>query len=162
MPRASRLALAAPFLAALLTLVGCATAPATPTAPATVTAAYLDYAARPPAARWLRSELYIAVGGADDQPSAETTTYSEATWRAFLDESVTPLFPDGLTVFDAYGQWLNRDRDTPVRLRTKVIVILHEDSPAARAKIDAVRLAWKTKTGHLSVLLSSHPVEVSF
>jgi hypothetical protein len=162
MPRASCLVFAAPLLAALLTLVGCATAPPTPTAPAAVTAAYLNDAARPPAAQWLRSELYIAVGGADDQPSAETAAYSEATWRAFLDESVTPLFPDGLTVFDAYGQWLNRDRDTPGRLRTKVIVILHEDTPAARAKIDAVRLAWKTKTGQLSVLLATHPVEVSF
>jgi len=30
---------------------------------------------------------------------------SDAEWRAFLDEAVTPLFPAGLTVVEATGQW---------------------------------------------------------
>src|SRR5215472_9140395 len=30
---------------------------------------------------------------------------SEADWRQFVDEEVTPRFPDGLSVADVYGQW---------------------------------------------------------
>jgi len=87
---------------------------------------------------------------------------SDAQWRAFLDKEVTPRFPDGLTVFDAYGQWLFRGAAEPNRLRTKVLVILHEDSPQRRNDIEAIRLAWKQATRHQSVLWSRQPVEVSF
>ena len=33
---------------------------------------------------------------------------SPAQWTAFLDEEVTPRFPDGLSVIDVQGQWRNR------------------------------------------------------
>ena len=86
----------------------------------------------------------------------------ELRWLAFLDKEVTPRFPDGLTVFDAYGQWLDHGQTVPSRLRSKVLVILHEDTPANRAAIDAIRLAWKTATHDQSVLLTSERVDVSF
>lgn len=121
-------------------------------------------AARPAeAAGWVRSELYFGVGE-ESGPSAraQTDVISEAQWRAFLDREVTPRFPDGLTVFDAYGQWLFRGASEPNRLRTKVLVILHEDTPQRRNDIEAIRLAWKQATGHQSVLWSRQAVEVSF
>ncbi|AMJ56032.1 MULTISPECIES: DUF3574 domain-containing protein [Stenotrophomonas] len=121
-------------------------------------------AARPAeAGGWVRSELYFGVGE-ESGPSAreQTEVISEAQWRAFLDKEVTPRFPDGLTVFDAYGQWLFRGAPEPNRLRTKVLVILHEDSPQRRNDIEAIRLAWKQATKHQSVLWSRQPVEVSF
>ena len=121
-------------------------------------------AARPAeAGGWVRSELYFGVGE-ETGPSAreQTDVISEAQWRAFLDKEVTPRFPDGLTVFDAYGQWLFRGAPEPNRLRTKVLVILHEDSPQRRNDIEAIRLAWKQATKHQSVLWSRQPVEVSF
>ena len=112
---------------------------------------------------WVRSELYFGVGeetGPADRPQAEPI--SEARWRAFLDKEVTARFPDGLTVFDAYGQWLFRGAKEPNRLKTKVLVVLHEDTPQRRADIEAIRLAWKQATGHQSVLWSRHAVDVSF
>ncbi len=121
-------------------------------------------AARPAeAGGWVRSELYFGVGE-ESGPSAreQTEVISEAQWRAFLDKEVTPRFPDGLTVFDTYGQWLFRGAPEPNRLRTKVLVILHEDSPQRRNDIEAIRLAWKQATRHQSVLWSRQPVEVSF
>ena len=60
-----------------------------------------------------------------------------AGWREFLDREVTPRFPDGLIVFDAYGQWLSREQAMPGRLRSKLLVILHPDTPEHRARIDA-------------------------
>jgi len=119
---------------------------------------------RPAAASgWIRSELYFGVGREDapsDRPQADAI--DEAAWRRFLDREVTPRFPDGLTVLDGYGQWLFRGEPGPHRLRSKVLVILHEDTPQRRADIEAIRLAWKQATGHQSVLWARQPAEVSF
>lgn len=150
-------------LLVLLALAGCASTP--PVAPAPAATATLEGDALRPASAsgWVRSELYFGVGeetGPADRPQAEPI--SEAAWRAFLDKEVTSRFPDGLTVFDAYGQWLFRGAKEPNRLKTKVLVVLHEDSPQRRADIEAIRLAWKRATGHQSVLWSRHPVDVSF
>lgn len=114
--------------------------------------------ARPAQAQaWIRSELYFAVGNEDG-----TGIIDEARWRAFLDAQVTPRFPDGLTVLDGYGQWRFREGDRLVRQRCKVLVVLHEDTAARRADIDAIRSAWKVSTGHESVLWARQRVEVSF
>ena len=116
-------------------------------------------ATRPSAASgWIRSELYFGVGTEGDAASA----ISEARWQAFLDQEVTPRFPDGLTVFDAYGQWRFRGETSPQRQRSKVLVILHEDTPRRRADIEAIRRAWKQATQHQSVLWSQQPATVSF
>lgn len=150
-------------LAASLSLAACAGRPPA-AAPARPTAALQGDAARPAEAHgWVRSELYFGVGeesGPADRP--QTERIGEAQWRAFLDKEVTPRFPDGLTVFDAYGQWLFRGAAEPNRLATKVLVILHEDTPQRRNDIEAIRLAWKQATGHQSVLWSRQAVEVSF
>ncbi len=156
------------LLALLLTVTGCATTAgpaARPAAPAAaVTASMQGDAARPDAATgWVRSELYFGVGeesGASER--TQTDAITEDQWRAFLDKQVTPRFPDGLTVFDAYGQWLFRGAKEPNRLRTKVLVVLHENTPQRRADIEAIRLAWKQATGHQSVLWAQQAVEVSF
>lgn len=137
---------------------------AQPTMAADTTAALQGDAARPAQAQdWVRSELYFGVGEQDgDAQRAQTQVITPAQWLAFLDAEVTPRFPDGLTVFDAYGQWAFRDAPAPNRLRTKVLVVLHEDTVQRRNDIEAIRLAWKQRTGHQSVLWSRHRVDVSF
>jgi len=109
------------------------------------------------AAGWVRTELYFGLGTADGKGGVD-----EAGWRAFLDREVTPRFPSGLTVIDAYGQWQGKGQSAPERLRSKVVVLLHPDTPAQRMAIDEIRAAWKAKTGDQSVLRVSQPAEVSF
>jgi hypothetical protein len=132
--------------------------PAAADAPSPTTAELRGDAARPEAAHWLRNELYFDIGSAD----AADDGISEIRWRAFLDREVTPRFPDGLTVIDAYGQWRGSPSEAPSRLRSKVLVILCEDTPANRASIDAIRLAYKVATHDKSVLLATEHVDVSF
>ncbi|HVK51008.1 MAG TPA: DUF3574 domain-containing protein [Pseudoxanthomonas sp.] len=144
----------------LLALAACASSP-TPIVRrgGEITATMQGDTARPAQAQgWVRSELYFGVGTEGDTASS----ISEAQWRAFLDKEVTPRFPDGLTVFNAYGQWLFRGKDGPERLNSKVLVILHEDTPQRTADIEAIRLAWKQATKHQSVLWSKQAAEVSF
>ena len=42
---------------------------------------------------------------------------SESQWARFVDREITPRFPDGLTVFDASGQWRDRASNKIVRER---------------------------------------------
>jgi len=109
------------------------------------------------AAGWVRTELYFGLGPADAAGGIDA-----AAWQAFLDKEVTPRFPSGLTMLDALGQWQGREQSHPEHLRSKVIVLLYPDDAAARSKIDAIRMAWKAKTGDLSVLRVTQPAEVSF
>lgn len=142
---------------ALLALAGCASTEHA--APPALTPSLQGDAARPALAHgWLRSELYFGIAlDSEDQAPVDASR-----WREFLDREVTPRFPDGLSVFDAYGQWLSRDQPAPGRLHSKLLVILHPDTPQQREKIDAIRLAWKRETGHQSVLWSWQRVDVSF
>lgn len=148
------------FLAALfIAVAGCASPP-----PASVhthdpvSSTLQGDPSRPAQAQWLRTELYFSVGSIDGKQG----TVSPTRWREFLDKEVTPRFPDGFTVLDAYGQWSDHGAKEPERLSSKVIVILHENSPKNASNIEAIRLAYKRLTGDLSVLRLSQPAEVSF
>ncbi len=107
---------------------------------------------------WVETKLYFGLGPADDPAKG----IGEAEWRAFLDKEVTPRFPDGLSVVDLYGQWQGKQETTPERLHTKMLLILYQDNAENRAKIDAIRAAWKQKTGDQSVLRVTEPADVSF
>jgi hypothetical protein len=142
------------LFACLVLVSGCATSPA-PQKSAALTG---DPAHPAAAVGWVRTELYFGIALADDP----NPTRTEAKWRAFLDSEVTPRFPDGLSVFDIYGQWRGKGQTQPIRQRSKVIVVLYPDTPEHRADIDAVRAAWKRDTGDQSVLKVTQAAEVSF
>jgi len=114
--------------------------------------------AHPAAQRWLRTELYFGIGPADDADAAA----HERRWRDFLDREVTPRFPDGLSVYDVYGQWRSQGHSEIERLHSKELLILHADTAQHAAEIEAIRAAWKRETGDQSVLRVSQPAEVSF
>jgi hypothetical protein len=107
---------------------------------------------------WVDTKLYFGLGPADDPQKG----VSEADWRAFLDKEVTPRFPAGLSVVDVYGQWLSKGVAAPERLRSKLLIIDYPDNAENHTKIDAIRAAWKQKTGDQSVLMVTEPADVSF
>ncbi len=107
---------------------------------------------------WVETKLFFGLGPADHPEQG----ISEAEWRGFLDQTVTPRFPDGLSVVDLYGQWQGKNETGPERLHSKMLLILYPDTTANRAKIDAIRAAWKQKTGDQSVLRVTEPADVSF
>jgi hypothetical protein len=107
---------------------------------------------------WVETKLYFGLGLADDASSG----VSEQGWRGFLDAEVTPRFPDGLSVVDVYGQWQGKGQPSPERLRSKLLLIDYPDTAANRDKVEAIRAAWKKRTGDQSVLRVTQPAEVSF
>jgi hypothetical protein len=134
-----------------LALGACTPAPA-------VRSTFAGDPAHPAAATgWVDTKLYFGLGLVGDAKGVD-----DAGWRAFLDKEVTPRFPDGLSVVDVYGQWQGARQATPERLRSKMLVIDYPDTAANRASVEAIRAAWKAKTGDLSVLRVTQPAEVSF
>jgi len=107
---------------------------------------------------WVDTRLYFGLGLAD-QPQQGV---SEQAWREFLDREVSTRFPDGLSVVDVYGQWQGKQQASPERLRSKMLVIDYPDTPANRARVEAIRAAWKQRTGDQSVLRVTQPADVSF
>jgi Protein of unknown function (DUF3574) len=58
----------------------------------------------------------------------------DAEWRGFLNDFVSPRFPDGLTVTRAIGQWRGASGRIE-REASEVVTVLHSGDPAARVKI---------------------------
>ncbi|HEY1647589.1 MAG TPA: DUF3574 domain-containing protein [Terracidiphilus sp.] len=137
---------------------GCAHPNASPSAAAAVPTLGGDPAHPGRAQGWVDTKLYFGLGPADHPEQG----ISEAAWRNFLDKEVTPRFPAGLSVLDVYGQWKSEGSSQAERLRSKLLVIDYPDNSENRAKIDAIRTAWKQKTGDQSVLMVTAPAEVSF
>jgi hypothetical protein len=77
---------------------------------------------------------------------------SDAEWSDFLSTVVTPNFPDGLTVFDGYGQW--RNPATGVIGRSpgvKIVLIAVKRSPELAGRLQAVIDAYKSRYRQQSV-----------
>jgi hypothetical protein len=145
------------FSASLL-LAGCVTSPAHGSASTAVSATLAGDSAHPAStAGWVRTELYFGLG-----LEGTNSGVDETGWRAFLDREVTTRFPDGLSVVDVYGQWQGKGQAQPERLRSKLLLLLYPDTPAHRADVEAIRTAWKAKTGDQSVLRVTQPADVSF
>jgi hypothetical protein len=120
--------------AALLALAACTPPPAQTAAPACAS----------PLKPALQVDLYFGEIGA-------------AQWQAFLDEEVTPRFPDGLSVIDVYGQYRNR-QGTIGRERARLLVIVVFDAPAHAARVQAIVDAYVRRHEQESVLRVERPV----
>ena len=109
-------------------------------------------------AGWVDTKLYFGLGPANEPEKG----VNEAEWRDFLDKEVTPRFPAGLSVIDVYGQWLGKNTEKPERIRSKMLIIDYPATAANKMKVEAIRAAWKQKTGDQSVLKVTQPADVSF
>ena len=78
-------------------------------------------------------------------------TVDAAQWSDFLATSVTPRFPDGLTVLEGTGQWRQRATGRIVSEASTVVEIVTDASPDIWAQIDAIRADYKTRFSQESV-----------
>ena len=82
---------------------------------------------------------------------------SVTQWQSFLRNDVTPRFPDGLTVFDAYGQWRDPKTMRIGRERAKVIEIATDDTPDVRAKLEDIAARYRARFHQQSVGIVTMP-----
>jgi hypothetical protein len=85
---------------------------------------------------------------------------SELEWQIFLRDEVTKRFPDGLTVWEAEGQW----RSSAGRIdheQSKVLLLVHPDTEAARQAVQSVIETYREAFDQQSVLWESARVCVA-
>ncbi|MFG2331884.1 DUF3574 domain-containing protein [Streptomyces sp. NPDC048604] len=88
---------------------------------------------------------------------------TDAQFMAFVDQEVTPRFPDGLTVQDGRGQW--RDRNGTIeRERSYELILLYPQSETGvrDALIERIREAYETAYAQESVGRLDGPVRADF
>lgn len=113
---------------------------------------------KPTFSAYQRTELFFGM----DKPTGGMV--SEEEWSKFIAEVVTPRFPDGLTVDDAQGQYL--DGKTLVREKSKQLILIYprKFKTSSSRKIEEIRAAYIKAFDQKSVLRVDMPsyVLVSF
>ena len=87
---------------------------------------------------------------------------SEARWSQFVDREITPRFPNGLTVFNAAGQWRDRASNRIVREPSKIVQIVLPGDVEDVARLNEIAEAYKTRFKQQSVGVIVRPACVSF
>ena len=105
--------------------------------------------------QWKKAELYLGLGRSD------SSQISEVEWSEFLSQSITKRFPEGLTVIDASGQ-VERITGQLVKQASKLVIIIHEDSPENRNALKEIIAEYKKKfqTDYAMQVIS--PVRIAF
>jgi hypothetical protein len=86
---------------------------------------------------------------------------SEADFARFVDEALTPRFPEGLTVLDAAGQW--RSNAGPiVREPSKVVILALPGRAGGEDRLDAVRAAYRQRFSQEAVMVVTQPACLGF
>ena len=95
---------------------------------------------------YLRTELFFGM----DKPTGGAV--SEEEWQKFVADVVTPRFPDGLTIDDALGQYL--DGKKLVREKSKQLILIYprRTRSFASRKIEEIRSAYIRAFDQKSVL----------
>jgi hypothetical protein len=107
-----------------------------------------------PGDTWLRTELFFGL----NKPDGVVT---DAEWQSFVQEVITPLFPDGLTVINGSGHW----KDHSGRIQNegcRVLILLHPPQQQVNDRIEQVRTIYCTRFRQEAVLRVTFPARVSF
>jgi hypothetical protein len=87
---------------------------------------------------------------------------SEAQWMQFVDDEITTRFPDGLTVFDAAGQWRDQTSNRITREPSKIVLIVLPGKAEDLPRLNEIAEAYKRSFGQQSVGMILRPACVSF
>lgn len=85
---------------------------------------------------------------------------SELEWQMLLRDEVTLRFPEGLTVWEAEGQWRTPTGSIDHE-QSKILLLVHPDTTAARQSVQAVIEAYRRMFEQQSVLWESARVCVA-
>jgi hypothetical protein len=102
---------------------------------------------------WIETQLFFGLTrrGGD--------RISDADWHDFVDRSITPRFPEGLTI--QYGDGQYRDDEGKVHKETSaILVLLHP--PGQDEKLNAIAREYDQRFHQDSVLRTDWPARTAF
>lgn len=86
---------------------------------------------------------------------------SDAEWRSFVDDVVTPRFPDGFTVLQGRGQW--RDgQGAIVSEPSTLLIVLHDGGAESTRSIGEIADEYRRRFAQQSVLRERGTVCAAF
>ncbi|HEY9691981.1 MAG TPA: DUF3574 domain-containing protein [Oculatellaceae cyanobacterium] len=137
------------FLASVLVL-----SPVCPI-PITIAQTIEESSSSPPGKVLTKDELYFGLsipGGG---------LISDAEWQKFLDDVITSRFKDGLTVVDAYGQYLEHSGKL-AKEKSKIVILTYESSAEKNREIEEIICLYKQMFRQESVGRITSTVKASF
>ena len=140
----ARLALVGSVLAVGMVIGHASTTIATSQAAVATSPVPVEIGCTATSAAQLRTTLYFGM----QRPKGSV---SELEWQMFLRDEVTSRFPDGLTVWDADGQWRGPSGSIDHE-NSKVLLLVHPDTPVARGAVQAVIERYRKMFDQESVL----------
>ncbi len=90
-----------------------------------------------------------------------TPGVTDADWASFVDEEITPRFPNGLSVSDVAGQWKGAD-GMIVREPSKAVMVVLSGDDGEYARLDAIRDAYRKRFRQEAVMLVQRQACVGF
>jgi len=70
---------------------------------------------------------------------------TDKEWRAFLDDTVTANLPNGYTVHEGYGAWMNPMTHRTIREATVIVTAALPDSPDSLAAVNRIRTEYQVR-----------------
>jgi hypothetical protein len=70
---------------------------------------------------------------------------SDKDWRDFRDQVITPALPNGYTVLDGQGAWMNPRSRSTISESTKILEVALPDAPESLSVINGIRSRWQTR-----------------
>jgi hypothetical protein len=104
-----------------------------------------------PGTDYHHTELYFGGSHTDGSP------ITPADFEKFLDQEVTPVFPDGLTWYEAHGQWKGGKEGSYV-----LVILWPSSNRHATKDLEEIRTDYKVKFHQESVLRADSIDRVSF
>jgi hypothetical protein len=105
---------------------------------------------------WARTELFFGTNKPDG------TVVTDEEFMQFLDQEITPRFPDGLTLLTGFGQFRN-SQGIIIQERSKLLILLYPlEDTGASDRIEAIRDAYESAFQQESVLRVESRAGVSF
>jgi len=102
-----------------------------------------------------QSTLYFGL----NRPAGPEITATE--WQQFVDNDVTPVFREGLTVFNASGQWLGNDGKL-AKESSKALMLIHTSDAESNKNIEKLRNTYQSRFNQDSVMRVDQKVCVAF
>jgi hypothetical protein len=102
-----------------------------------------------------RTELHFGLSMPDGK------TVSDAQWQAFVDEHIVPKFKDGLTLLDASGRRVGKDKKV-VKESVKIVILIHPDTPRSRIDVFNIISAYRMRFRQAPVVRVTSNVGASF
>ena len=111
--------------------------------------------------RWRKTEMFF---GLTIKSSNGTTirNITEHEFAAFLQQEVTPRFPNGTTVLNSTGSYFSHLQHHTVSERSRYLLVYHPDAAVYAERVEAIAHSYMKQFSQESVLYTSIPSTVCF